>query len=91
MGFLLTGPLYWGLERFMKNARLEDAVLFAGLLVCYLFGTVWFMVIRGTDLMSTLSICVFPFLPFDALKILLAAFLSDRLEKPLEKAAGITH
>ena len=43
------------------------------------------MVLRGMDLMSTLSICVFPFLPFDALKIILAAFLSDRLAKPLEK------
>ena len=61
------------------------AAMALGVLICYAFGTVWFMVLRGMDLMSTLSICVFPFLPFDALKIILAAFLSDRLAKPLEK------
>ncbi|MBR1686356.1 MAG: biotin transporter BioY, partial [Clostridia bacterium] len=48
--------------------------------------TAWFMVTKGTDLMTSLSLCVLPFLPFDAVKILLAAFLSLRLEKPLQKA-----
>ncbi len=56
-----------------------------GTAVCYLFGTVWFMVLRGVDLQTCLSICVWPFIPFDALKIALAVFLSSRLEKPLAR------
>ncbi len=51
----------------------------AGTLVCYAFGTVWFMVTRHTTLTATLSACVLPFLPFDAAKIALAAAPSLRL------------
>ena len=50
-----------------------------GVLACYLFGTVWFSVIQHVGLGKALSLCVLPFLPFDALKILLAAFLTLRL------------
>ncbi len=52
-------------------------------LVCYAFGTAWFMVTKHTGLLPSLSLCVFPFLPFDAVKIALAALLSVRLQKPL--------
>lgn len=60
----------------------------AGVLACYAFGTVWFMVTKHTGLMASLSMCVFPFLPFDALKIAVAVVLSLRLEKPLERIAA---
>ena len=74
------------IHRTWKGFPARCAAMALGVLVCYAFGTVWFMILRGMDLMSTLSVCVFPFLPFDALKIVLAAFLSQRLEQPLEKA-----
>ena len=54
-----------------------------GVAVCYLFGTVWFMVLTGMDLMTSLTYCVIPFLPGDAVKIVLAALLTIRLRKPL--------
>ena len=55
-----------------------------GVAVCYVFGTAWFMVISGLNLATSLSYCVLPFLPGDAVKILLAAFLALRLRKPLQ-------
>ena len=51
-----------------------------GVAVCYLFGTVWYMILTGTGLWVSLLNCVFPFLIGDALKILLAAFLTIRLK-----------
>ncbi len=60
-----------------------------GVLVCYAFGTVWFMLTKHTDLMTSLNLCVLPFLPFDAVKIALAAFLSTRLYGPMKKAAHL--
>ena len=57
--------------------------MLAGLAVCYAFGTIWFMVLTGMNLMTSLTYCVLPFLPGDAVKIALAAFLSLRLRKPL--------
>ena len=55
-----------------------------GVAVYYVFGTAWFMVISGLNLATSLSYCVLPFLPGDAVKILLAAFLALRLRKPLQ-------
>ena len=57
----------------------------AGTLVCYAFGTVWFMALRHTALWPSLTACVLPFLPFDALKIALAAVLSLRLRPVLRR------
>ena len=51
-----------------------------GVAVCYAFGTAWFMALSGNGLWVSLSYCVLPFLPGDALKILLAATLSRRLK-----------
>ncbi len=60
-----------------------------GVIVCYAFGTAWFMVTKHTGLMASLSACVLPFLPFDAVKIALAAFLSLRLYEPMKRAAHL--
>ena len=54
-----------------------------GVAVCYVFGTVWFMVLSGNSLWVSLSYCVLPFLPGDVLKILLAALLTGRLKKAM--------
>ena len=56
-----------------------------GVLACYAFGTAWFMILSKRTLAESLSLCVLPFLPGDALKILLAAVLAGRLEKPLRR------
>ena len=42
------------------------------------------MVVSGLNLVTSLGYCVLPFLPGDAVKILLAAFLALRLQKPLQ-------
>ncbi|MCI8609920.1 MAG: biotin transporter BioY [Firmicutes bacterium] len=55
---------------------------FIGMTVCYAFGTAWYMISTGAGLWTALVNCVFPFLPGDAVKILLAAMLINRL-KPI--------
>ena len=57
-----------------------------GLLACYVFGTVWFMLIYNytmgsISLVSALGMCVVPFLLFDAIKIAAAVVLVNRLDK----------
>lgn len=53
----------------------------AGLLVCYCLGTAWFLSITGIGLVESLLLCILPFLPGDALKIVLAASLVQRLSR----------
>jgi biotin transport system substrate-specific component len=62
----------------------------AGTLACYAFGTVWFMLLTKMGLWTSLVYCVFPFLPGDAVKILLCAAAVPKLQRALgrkERAA----
>ncbi len=53
----------------------------AGVLACYAFGTIWYVLLMKTSLWVGLVSCVFPFIPLDAIKIAVAAFLVRRLER----------
>jgi biotin transport system substrate-specific component len=59
-------------------------LLLLGTAACYLSGTAWFMYSTGRTLSESLSLCVLPFLPGDAAKILLASLLAPRLRKALQ-------
>lgn len=52
-----------------------------GTVACYALGTVWYMHLTGSAWWSAVGLCVAPFLPGDAAKILLAAVLTPRLRK----------
>ena len=58
---------------------------FVGTVCCYIFGVIWFSLISGNKI-SFFSIynsflnCVLPFIPFDLLKILLAALVVKRFK-----------
>lgn len=58
-----------------------------GLAVCYAFGTVWFYFVSGQSkaILEILSLCVFPFLIPDSIKMVLAVILVNRLQIPLTK------
>ncbi len=61
-----------------------------GLAVCYAFGTVWFYFVFAKTgevkgIMTILSLCVFPFLIPDAVKMAVAVLLVNRLSIPLSK------
>lgn len=87
LGFLLTALIVWGMEaRFGSKAGvfLLSAVL--GMLVCYAFGTAWYLVVyartKGAiSLATALGWCVVPFLIPDAVKIALAVLLRGRLKR----------
>ena len=68
--------------RAVKETLLYALAMVIGLLICYAFGTAWFMISTGTGLWSAMLLCVIPFLPGDALKIIVAAILVKKL-RPL--------
>ena len=59
-----------------------------GLLVLYVFGTIWFLFryAESTSFFAALKLCVIPFIPFDLLKILIAYFLGSTLRARLMQA-----
>ncbi len=65
------------------------AAMLMGNLLCYLFGSLWFMLVytSGTEPVSftaVLSMCVIPFLLPDAVKLAIAALLANRLRKTVK-------
>ena len=80
-GFLLSGLTYWALER--VNSILACA---AGMVVCYLCGSLWFQVYAGggIGLWAVVLKCVVPYLVPDAVKLTMAWALSSRLRRHLK-------
>ncbi|MCM1308621.1 MAG: biotin transporter BioY [Butyrivibrio sp.] len=60
-----------------------------GSAAAYFFGTMWFMYSMQTGLKYTLSVCVFPFIPFDLAKIAAAAILGPLLKRLLCRIDGV--
>ena len=56
-----------------------------GTVVCYAFGTLWFCLQSGTPVMSALSICVFPFIPGDLIKIVIAFVIAPIIRERIDK------
>ena len=90
IGFILMGLVYWlivGL--FGKKLWVEIIAAVIGLIVCYTFGTLWFMLLyikaNGPVALGTvLGWCVIPFIIPDIIKLGLALVLSRRLSPILK-------
>ncbi len=75
-------------KKLRPTARLRTGLgLCFGLLVCYAFGTVWFMRVYagGTTLGKALSLCVLPFILPDAVKLTLGAAVGLRIRRQILK------
>lgn len=96
IGFLFTALIYWGMTSLLgEKLPAVIAAMALGLIVCYAFGTAWFIFVysKNTEpvgIMTALGWCVFPFIIPDVLKIALSVVISRRLSsyvKPEAKAA----
>ena len=89
LGFILMGLVYWLGERVGKSSRaIRIGSMLLGLLLCYAFGTAWFMFVYARQsgavtLATALAWCVIPFLLPDLVKLALALLLSSKLRRAL--------
>lgn len=82
LGFFIIGIVYWlATALFPHNKIAEMSAMITGLLLCYLFGTLWFALISSgdTSLSGVLMMCVVPFILPDIIKIALAVALRKAL------------
>ena len=83
LGFLFSGLLYWLITRFLgTKLPVMIAAMALGLIVCYAFGTVWFIQVytskvESIGLMAALGWFILP----DCVKIALAILIAKRLPK----------
>lgn len=87
VGFLFSALVMWGMEKlFGRKPVMQIVSMIAGLLVCYVFGTVWFMIVYSSEngavgLATVLGWCVIPFIIPDLIKIAVAFAVSGRLRQ----------
>lgn len=97
VGFIFMGLIYWLAQIIFKdrllsqrptfkNITLQAAVLLTGLLVCYAFGTAWFVVAYAAQsgtigFAAALLKCVVPFIIPDLIKLSAALFVTTRLRR----------
>ena len=92
VGFIFSALVMWLTERILgRKLWAQGIAMVLGLIVCYTFGTAWFMFVYmrnsgAVGLSTVLGWCVIPYIVPDAVKIALALTLSNLLRKPL---AGI--
>ena len=85
IGFIFIALIYQLCEKlFGRKIFVRVAAMVAGLIVCYAFGTAWFMIVytRNTgaiDIGTALGWCVIPFIIPDLVKLGLAMLVSTRL------------
>ena len=90
IALIFSGLVVWGMEVLLgKKTWVLALSMVLGLLVCYAIGTFWFITVYTSTsgeigLWSALSMCVFPFIIPDLIKIALALVLQKRLA-PLVK------
>lgn len=87
VGFLASALVMWAMEALLGKKKWVLAVSMAvGLLVCYAFGTAWFIVVytgsKGAiTLGAVLGMCVIPYIIPDAVKIVVALLLTGILKR----------
>ncbi len=72
------------IDRWGREMWKQLIAMVLGIILCYAFGSVWFMVSLKRSLSQTLAMCVIPYIPFDAIKIVISMLLSKALYQPLQ-------
>ncbi len=73
-----------------NNRILQLAAMVVGAIINYALGTAWFCVVMESDVVTALTMCVFPFIPIDTVKIIIANILGPILRNRLHNA-GLIH
>ena len=90
IGFLFSAMVMWAMEQFLGKQRWVLALsMLLGLIVCYVFGTIWFMLVYANTtgqigVWTALGWCVFPYIIPDLIKIVIALVLCKRLAKIIQ-------
>lgn len=61
-----------------------------GIVVLYILGTIQFMLVKQTDLITALSLCVIPFIPFELGKSIVAVYVGFGISRALKKSGFLS-
>lgn len=68
-----------------RNVWFTLLAMVIGTAVAYLLGTIWFVFVMKCDVAYACSVCVFPFIPFDLAKMVIATVLGKAVYSALKR------
>ena len=88
-GFILIALIYLVFEKKADTGIKKAAVLLAGLLLCYAFGTAQFVILMKSGgsapgILQALMMCALPYIIPDIAKLSLALFIAPRVKKAVK-------
>jgi len=92
IGFIFSALIMWSFEKLShKNVFMQGLSMITALLVCYTFGTLWYLIIfaensQAISIMTVISLCVVPFIIPDIIKIIMVIILDKRLRLIISKS-----
>jgi biotin transport system substrate-specific component len=87
IGFLAMACIGGTVIEKTHGARIPSAIgLIAGIAVSYIFGTAWFVFQMGCTLTYALAVCVYPFIVFDLIKVVISVLVGGVLRERLIQA-----
>ena len=81
---ILAGGLIYG--HFNSRPVIGGLGMFLGLVIAYAFGTIWFIWQMKVGLGYALTVCVWPFIPFDIAKIVIAILVGRPVRVAVARA-----
>lgn len=90
IGFLLSPMVMWAAEKLKyRNTLTLVLSMAAGLILCYAFGTLWFVTVYTGNtgeisFQAALMMCVVPFIIPDLVKIFLAVLVTKRMKRYIQ-------
>lgn len=82
IGFPFAASLIgWLCKAFGKGFFKTAAAMLCGMLAYYAVATAWFVALTAQGIIPALALCVLPYLPFDIIKIAVAASLVKKFRK----------
>ena len=74
------------MEKGKRNLLVTILGMLVGVAIDYAVGTAWFVFLTESTVVHALDVCVYPFIPFDVAKIVIAVLLGSVVYKGLQKA-----
>lgn len=74
------------MEKGKRNLLITILGMLVGVAIDYAVGTAWFVFHTESTVVHALDVCVYPFIPFDVAKIVIAVLLGSVVYKGLQRA-----
>ena len=74
------------MEKGKRNLLVTILGMLVGVAIDYAVGTAWFVFQTESTVVHALDVCVYPFIPFDVAKIVIAVLLGSVVNKGLQRA-----